>query len=125
MTKIGNIKKMLYTDFSDGQMHTVDEFRKMAHKKGIIEDNEDSALGNTLFSMKNSNEVEKVGKGIYIIHKKNFEETEETTVGLLIKRIKKIKRMSAVDVVKEGSVKLEKEIQEYRELKKELDDLFK
>ena len=127
MSKVQEIKNMIFSCFSDGSIHTTEEFRQAAFEKNIIKDLNDSAISNAVFALKTDERFETVDKGRYIIYN-NIEEEKgmsvENSVDYLIKRLHKIKRMSILDAANEDMSKVTREIESYKSLKKELDEAF-
>ena len=69
LSKVQEIKEMLFDYFCDENLHTIDEFRQEAIKRGIIADPNDSAISNAIFALKDNTRFETVDKGRYIIYK--------------------------------------------------------
>lgn len=104
-----------------------DEFRQEAIKRGIIADPNDSAISNAIFALKDNTRFETVDKGRYIIYKSDKGEkgmSVECSIDFIIKRLRKIKKMSVLDAANEDISRLAQEIESYKSLKKELDETF-
>lgn len=118
---------MLFDYFCDENLHTIDEFRQEAIKRGIIADPNDSAISNAIFALKDNTRFETVDKGRYIIYKSDKGEkgmSVECSIDFIIKRLRKIKKMSVLDAANEDISRLAQEIESYKSLKKELDETF-
>lgn len=126
MSKIQDIKNMFFEDFADGEIHVFEELRNRAIEKGIISDENDSALSNAIFSLKNDERFKTIEKGKYIIDCSAEEKIPlETIIDSMVKRLEEIKKMTALDMINQGITKIEKEIEMYKILKKELDDVLR
>lgn len=99
MSKVKEIQKLIFNNFDDGNIHTVSEIKQLALEKGIIENVNDSAIHNTIFSLKNNPLFKTVGKGEYRIINRNNEEDNDMSVEkafeYLIRRMKEIDRTTA------------------------------
>lgn len=99
MSKVKEIQKLIFNNFNDGNIHTVSEIKQLALEKGIIENVNDSAIHNTIFSLKNNPLFKTVGKGEYRIINRNNEEDNDMSVEkafeYLIRRMKEIDRTTA------------------------------
>lgn len=99
MSKVKEIQKLIFNNFNDGNIHTVSEIKQLALEKGIIENVNDSAIHNTIFSLKNNPLFKTVGKGEYKIINRNNEEDNDMSVEkafeYLIRRMKEIDRTTA------------------------------
>ncbi len=126
MSKIQDIKNMIFEDFVDGEIHTFEELRNRAIEKEIISDANDSALSNAIFSLKSDKRFKTIEKGKYIIDCSDEGQIPlETIIDSMVKRLEEIKRMTALDMINQGITKIEKEIEMYKILKKELDDILR
>lgn len=99
MSKVKEIQKLIFNNFDDGNIHTVSEIKQLALEKGIIKNVNDSAIHNTIFSLKNNPLFKTVGKGEYRIINRNNEEDNDMSVEkafeYLIRRMKEIDRTTA------------------------------
>ena len=111
MSMVSDIEKMLFEYFADGEMHTFEEYKDMAIKVNIIQEDNTSAIRNTLYKLKNNSNFKTVGKGKYVINpqeNKNDNDnglTVEEAFEFLSRRLKKIKKM---DVIKNSSEELQR-----------------
>lgn len=97
MSMIRDIEDMIFDCFCDEMPHTSQEFREKALEKGIINSENTSAIGNTIFRIKDDPRFEIVDKGKYIIHKSDVKIdvfTVENAFEYLDKRINTLNSMN-------------------------------
>lgn len=118
MSMVSDVEKMIFDNFSDNCMHTVDEYRKLAVEKHIILPNNKSAIRNTIYKLRDNPKFEIVSKGRYIVHCKEMSDEDNMSVDdafdYLSKRLREIKRL---DVIKNSNEELDqgkKEVELYR-----------
>ncbi len=111
MSMVSDVEKMLFECFADGEVHTFEEYNAMAIRLNIIQEDNTSAIRNTVYKLKNNPNFKTVGKGKYIVcaqeNKKDNDNglTVEEAFDFLSKRLKRIKKM---DVIKNSYEELQR-----------------
>lgn len=99
MSMVNEIAEMIFRFFSDEKIHTSQEYREMAIEKGIITEDNNTAVSNTIFRIKDDPRFEVIDKGQYIVHRSNPAEeimTVENAFNYLDKRIELLQLLNVV-----------------------------
>lgn len=97
-------------------------------QNGIIKENNDTAVANMLFSLKNDIRIRRIERGRYQITYKNLDFSENESIEKLfeklISRLKRYKEMNPINVDKDTMVKASIEVDKYRKYLKILQNLM-
>ena len=128
MSIVQKLEKVIFLTYKEGDSFTTSELQKLAVEKGIIDENNDTAVRNTLFSLRNDIRLRRIERGCYQIAYNNREcdesESTEKLFELLISRIKRYKAMNPVNDDKESMLKASEEVDKYRKYMKSLQNLL-
>lgn len=130
MSKIQKIEEIIFTNFKEGDIFTITSLQELAVKKGIIAADNNTAVNNTLFSLKNDIRLKRLGRGQYQLTYRNsgFDESNSTEkmFEILICRLKNYKLLNPVNTDRDTMLKASEEVAKYRKyiktLQKILDD---
>ena len=104
MSMMTDIENMIFECFCDGEIHTSQEFKDKAVEKGIISDDNVTAVSNTVFKIKDDPRFEVLDKGRYLVREKNTDDkisTVENSFIYLIKRLKNMQKMTLMNSSRE------------------------
>lgn len=128
MSLIQEIEKIIFLNYREGDIFTTTDIQKLAVQNGIIKENNDTAVANTLFSLKNDIRIRRIGRGRYQITYKNLDFSENESIEKLfeklISRLKRYKEMNPINVDKDTMVKASIEVDKYRKYLKILQNLM-
>lgn len=128
MSQIQEIEKIIFLNYREGDIFTTTDIQKLAVQNGIIKENNDTAVANTLFSLKNDIRIRRIERGRYQITYKNLDFSENESIEKLfeklISRLKKYKEMNPINVDKDTMVKASIEVDKYRKYLKILQNLM-
>lgn len=98
------MRRISWQCFCDGEIHTSQEFKDKAVEKGIISDDNVTAVSNTVFKIKDDPRFEVLDKGRYLVREKNTDDkisTVENSFIYLIKRLKNMQKMTLMNSSRE------------------------
>ena len=128
MSRVQKIEEIIFLNYKEGDIFTTTDIKKLAVQNGIINENDDNAVSNTLFGLKNDIRIRRIGRGRYQITYKNlgFDEDESTEklFEQLISRLKRYKEMNPINVDKDTMVKASVEVDKYRKYLRTLQKLM-
>ena len=118
MSKVHEIEKIIFANFKEGDVITIDSLQRLAVKNGIITEDNNTAVNNTLFNLKNDVRLKRIGRGKYQVtcRKVDFDEGDSTErlFEQLISRLKKYQLLNPVNTDKNTMVKASEEVVKYR-----------
>lgn len=97
----GYFEEMRLKYFADGEIHTIQDFKKLAIELNIIDENDKSSIRNTLYKIRNYPNVNVLERGKYIISAQektcsDNDITVEKAFIFLSDRLKEIKNMDVM-----------------------------
>ena len=112
------IINMIFLKYKEGDVFTTTDIHRLAVENGIIGEKNGTAVGNTLFYLKNDIRIKRIGRGRYKMNCVNsYLDEGELTEKLfeqLISRLKIYKVMNPVSVDKETMLRASEEVDKYR-----------
>lgn len=128
MSQVKKISNIIFSNYKEGDVFTTGDIQRLAIEKGIIAENNDTAVNNTLFCLKNDIRIKRIGRGQYRMNcvSGDFDE-EESTERLfeqLISRLKTYKAMNPISVDKNTMLNASEEVGKYRKYIKTLQKLL-
>lgn len=118
MSKIQEIEEIIFAKFKEGDIFTITSLQKLAVEKGIIAEDNNTAVNNTLFHLKNDIRLKRLGRGQYQVTYRNsgFDEGDSTEkmFEILIGRLKNYKLLNPVNTDKDTMLKASEEVEKYR-----------
>ena len=118
MSKIQKIEEIIFLNFKEGDVFTTTTLQRLAVENGIITEDNNTAVGNTLFNLKNDIRLKRIGRGQYQVTYRNsdFDEGDstETMFEQLISRLKNYKLLNPVNTDRNTMLKASEEVDKYR-----------
>lgn len=118
MSKIQEIEKLIFENFKEGDTFTTSSLQKLAVERGIIAEDNNTAVNNALFSLKNDIRLKRLERGQYQLTCRNGEldEGDSTTkmFEILIGRLKNYKLLNPVNTDRDTMLKASEEVIKYR-----------
>ncbi|MCI5944657.1 MAG: hypothetical protein MRZ41_08195 [Eubacterium sp.] len=118
MSKVQKIEEILFLNFKEGDVFTTTTLQRLAVENGIITEDNNTAVGNTLFNLKNDIRLKRIGRGQYQVTYKNSDMDEgdstETMFEQLISRLKNYKLLNPVNTDRNTMLKASEEVDKYR-----------
>lgn len=118
MSQVQKIEEMIFSNFKEGDIVTTTIIQRLAVQNGIISEDNNTAVNNTFFSLRNDIRLKKIERGRYQITCENLNyddgESTERLFEQLISRLKKYKTMNPVNDDKVTVLKAAEEVDKYR-----------
>ena len=115
MSQVQEIEEMIFSNFKEGDIVTTTIIQRLAVQNGIISEDNNTAVNNTFFSLRNDIRLKKIERGRYQITCENLNyddgESTERLFEQLISRLKKYKTMNPDKVT---VLKAAEEVDKYR-----------
>ena len=67
MSRVQEIEEIIFLNYKEGDIFTTTDIKKLAVQNGIINENDNNAVSNTLFGLKNDIRIRRIGRGRYQI----------------------------------------------------------
>lgn len=128
MSKVHEIEEIIFSNFREGDVFTTTSLQKLAVEKGIITEDNNTAVSNTLFNLKNDIRLKRIGRGQYQVTYRNvdFDESDSTEklFEQLISRLKNYKLLNPVNADRNTMLKATEEVVKYRKYIRTLQNIL-
>lgn len=128
MSKVQKIEEIIFLNFKEGDIFTTTTLQRLAVENGIITEDDNTAVGNTLFNLKNDIRLKRIGRGQYQVTYRNgdFDEGDSTEKMFeqLISRLKNYKLLNPVNTDRNTMLKASEEVVKYRKYIRTLQNIL-